>query len=246
MIAGSAIRSSSRVGATFVRAVPAAASLLSSGRAFSSELSVEELKEATSKVERHKKHVQKSALPTTMTNLTGPGVELHVPEDLTEIAALTGMPKEHQNRTVMIAPRPLKTLQSGDAQSYQWQLTWKNSNRWNNPLMGWASSADPMSQVKLNFDSEEDAIAYAKRNGWKFEVRQRHADANENIEVGTMTYSHNFLTARTTMALKEARDAGKKSLEYARAGENASNWFPPLNFDGTGDARQHGPRGKAQ
>ena len=212
-----------------------------STRAMSSELSVEELKEAVTKVERHKKHLQKSALPTTMTNLTGPGVELHVPKDTTEIATLTGMPKEHQNRTVVIAPRPLKTLQSGDGQSYQWQLTWKHTNRWNNPLMGWSSSADPMAQVKLNFDSEEDAIAYAKRNGWKYEARQRHAQANENIEVGTMTYSHNFLTARTTMSLKESRDAGKKTLEYKHSGENASNWFPPITYDGSGLVQQHGP-----
>ena len=226
------IRSGSRVVIPLTRA---------STRAMSSELSVEELKEAVTKVERHKKHVQKSALPTTMTGVTGPGVELHVPKDLTEMASLTGMPKEHQNRTVLIAPRPLKTLQSGDAQSYQWQLTWKHTNRWNNPLMGWASSADPQAQVKLNFDSEEDAIAYAKRNGWKFEVRQKHAEANENVDIGTMTYSHNFLTARTTMSIKESRDAGKKTLEYEHSGENASNWFQPITYDGDGLVRQHGP-----
>ena len=73
------IRSGSRVAIPLTRA---------STRAMSSELSVEELKEAVTKVERHKKHVQKSALPTTMTGVTGPGVELHVPKDLTEMASL--------------------------------------------------------------------------------------------------------------------------------------------------------------
>ena len=36
-----------------------------------------------------------------------------------------------------------------------------------NPLMGWTSSADPMSNVRLSFDSKEEAIAFADRNGWK-------------------------------------------------------------------------------
>ena len=146
---------------------------------------VEELKEAVTKVERPQKRILRN-FAYDHDGCHRSGVELHVPKDLTEIASLTGMPKA-QNRTVLIAPRPLKTLQSGDAQSYQCQLTWKHTNRWNNPLMGWASSADPLAQVKLNFDSEEDAIAYAKRNGWKFEVRQAHAEANENVDVGTMT-----------------------------------------------------------
>jgi hypothetical protein len=201
--------------------------------------SIEEIKEAEQKIERHKMHLQKSALPKTMTDVVGSGVELYVPEDITEIASLTGMPKEHQGRTVIIAPRPLKTLSSGDAQGYQWQLTWKHSQRWNNPLMGWSSTADPQAQVKLNFDSEEDAVAYAKRNGWKFETRNRHAEANENIEVGTMTYSHNFLTARVEATVKAH---GKKTVEYTHSGKHASNWFQPLNYDGSGETRQHGPK----
>ena len=33
--------------------------------------------------------------------------------------------------------------------------------------------------------------------------RGRHAGANENIEISTMTYSHNFLTAKTTAVIAE-------------------------------------------
>jgi hypothetical protein len=40
-----------------------------------------------------------------------------------------------------------KTLQSGNKYGYQWQLVWKNRERWSNPLMGWTSSADPMSMT---------------------------------------------------------------------------------------------------
>lgn len=122
----------------------------------------------------------------------GSGVELHRPKNMQEIAGtsrlsfsitttdisnqllflvLSGMPTEHANRTVVIAPRELKTMQSGDANAYQWSITWKNRTRWTNPLMGWTSTADPMSNMKLLFDSKEDAIAYAEKNGWKMELR---------------------------------------------------------------------------
>jgi NADH dehydrogenase (ubiquinone) Fe-S protein 4 len=43
-----------------------------------------------------------------------------------------------------------KTVQSGFAQAKQWQITWKNSERWSNPVMGWTSTADPLSNLKVN------------------------------------------------------------------------------------------------
>lgn len=224
--------------ARFVARTARAATFVARRRQLSS---LEEIKENEIKVEKHRKFVQKTTSPKTLTDVLGSGIELHVPEDVTEIQALTGMPKEHQNRTVIIAPRQLKTLQSGDSQSYQWQLTWKHGQRWNNPLMGWSSTNDPQAQVKLSFDSEDDAVAYAKRNGWKYELRGRHAEANENVEIGTMTYSHNFLTAKTTAVIAEE---GKKTKEYTHSGRYQSGWFPPLTYDGVAEVEQHGPRAK--
>ncbi len=80
----------------------------------------------------------------------GSGKELHVPKNLTEVAALSGVPAEQAKRTVIITQRMNKTLQSGQKFVDQWQIYWKNSERWTNPLMGWTSSADPMSNVKVN------------------------------------------------------------------------------------------------
>lgn len=57
--------------------------------------------------------------------------------------------------------------------------------------MGWTSTADPMSNVKLYFDSESDAVAYAERNGWSFEVLK--ATSKINIAPGTYLYKNNFL-----------------------------------------------------
>ena len=89
--------------------------------------------------------------------MVGTGIELHTPRDITEMAVFSGMPTEQKNRTVVIAPRMNKTLQSGGATNHLWQITWKNQERWSNPLMGWTSTADPMSNLKLTFDSQDEA-----------------------------------------------------------------------------------------
>ena len=130
----------------------------------------------------------------------GSGSELHVPKNITELAVFSGMPEEHKRRTVVIAPRVYKTLQSGDRTLNQYQLTWKHRERWTNPLMGWSSSADPQAMVKLTFDSLEDARAFAEKNGWKYEVRQPVSE--KTVEPGSYNYSHNFLTAKTLDILK--------------------------------------------
>ncbi len=91
-----------------------------------------------------------SAHPKTLTMITGTGKELDVPKNISELAALNGMPQDQANRTVVIAQRMLKSLQSGQRLVNQWQIYWKTTERWSNPLMGWASTADPMSNVKVN------------------------------------------------------------------------------------------------
>ncbi len=54
------------------------------------------------------------------------GRDVHIPENITEIAALSGMPAEHQKRRVYIAPVPFKTTQSGYASAHLWTITWGN------------------------------------------------------------------------------------------------------------------------
>lgn len=146
----------------------------------------------------------------------GSGKELHVPKNVTEIAALSGVPADQAKRTVVITQRMNKTLQSGQKFVDQWQIYWKNTERWTNPLMGWTSSADVMSNVKvniiwdgsflsfyhtifniflqLNFDSKEAAIAFAAKNGWTYELRL--PTAKTTVPAGTYLYKHNFLDKR--------------------------------------------------
>ena len=68
--------------------------------------------------------------------------------------------------------RPAKTaMQSGKAKTKDWRLEFEpESARLPDPLMGWAQSRDMDGQVRLHFDTKEDAIAYAQAHGIPFRL----------------------------------------------------------------------------
>ena len=85
-------------------------------------------------------------------------------------------------------------MQSGLARTKLWHLEFEpDSAREIEPLMGWTSSGDTRQQVRLRFDSKEEAIAYAEREGIAFRVEEPHLVARR-----TMAYSDNFKFSRTT------------------------------------------------
>jgi hypothetical protein len=72
--------------------------------------------------------------------------------------------------------RPSKnTMQSGYARTQEWILEYEPiPPRDLEPLMGWASSRDVLSQVQLRFPSKEEAVAFAKRKGLPYFVSTDH------------------------------------------------------------------------
>ena len=54
-------------------------------------------------------------------------------------------------------------MQSGLAKSNKWILEFKTEDPTKNPLMGWESSSDTYTELKLVFSSKELAINYAKK-----------------------------------------------------------------------------------
>ena len=70
--------------------------------------------------------------------------------------------------------RPAKTaMQSGKAKSKEWRLDFEpQSARLPDPLIGWAQSKDMKGEVSLNFDTREEAIAYAQAHGIPFRVTE--------------------------------------------------------------------------
>ena len=68
--------------------------------------------------------------------------------------------------------KPAKTaMQSGEGRTREWVLEFEPASaRQIDPLMGWTSSSDTRQQLKLAFETKDDAIAYATRNGLAYTV----------------------------------------------------------------------------
>ena len=85
--------------------------------------------------------------------------------------------------------KPTKTaMQSGSRNTKKWILEFDTLNTGINPLMGWESSKDTMSEVKLEFPTKEQAISYAKKNNLDYYVVE--SPKNKIIK---KSYSDNFM-----------------------------------------------------
>ncbi len=85
--------------------------------------------------------------------------------------------------------RQAKTAtQSGAANTRLWVVEFEpEAARAVEPLMGWTSSADTKDQVRLFFDSEAEAVAYARRNGFMYALERAREHA-----VRPKAYADNF------------------------------------------------------
>ncbi|WP_023648522.1 ETC complex I subunit [Candidatus Pelagibacter ubique] len=61
-------------------------------------------------------------------------------------------------------------MQSGTAKNNKWILEFITKDPIKNPLMGWESSIDTLSELKLEFSTKELAINYAKKNKINFDL----------------------------------------------------------------------------
>ena len=61
-------------------------------------------------------------------------------------------------------------MQSGNKKSNEWILEFETKDPSKNPLMGWESSSDTYTELKLKFSSKELAINYAKKKKIDFEI----------------------------------------------------------------------------
>ena len=61
-------------------------------------------------------------------------------------------------------------MQSGDKKYNKWIIEFITQKPGINPLMGWESSTDTYSELKLQFDNKELAIEYAKKNKISYEI----------------------------------------------------------------------------
>jgi len=62
------------------------------------------------------------------------------------------------------------SMQSGLGKSDKWLIRFETVDTNINPLMGWESSTDTLSELNLEFSSKELAIEYAKKKKINFEI----------------------------------------------------------------------------
>ena len=85
--------------------------------------------------------------------------------------------------------KPAKTaMQSGMGKTKNWILEFDTMNTGINHLMGWETSKDTMSEVRLKFSSREEAINYAKKNNINYYIVEP-----QKKKIIKKSYSDNFL-----------------------------------------------------
>ena len=84
---------------------------------------------------------------------------------------------------------PAKTaMQSGKAKTGLWVLEFDPEQpRKIDPLMGYTTSGDMKSQIRLTFETKEEAIAYAEKNGLAYQVQEPKEAKRRQI-----SYAENF------------------------------------------------------
>ena len=79
-------------------------------------------------------------------------------------------------------------MQSGKRNTKNWLLEFDTLDNGVNPLTGWETSNDTMSEVKLEFSSKDEAINYVKKNNIDYYVIEP-----EKSKIIKKSYADNFI-----------------------------------------------------
>ena len=79
-------------------------------------------------------------------------------------------------------------MQSGLGKTDKWVIKFETENTGVNPLMGWETSSNTLSELNLEFSTKELAIEYAKKNKIDFEIIEPH-----KRKTVKKSYADNFL-----------------------------------------------------
>lgn len=117
---------------------------------------------------------------------------------MVRVDAAAGTPPSLTRRHVYIYQPSQNAMQSGllHTNTY-WRIDFDNGQpRWENPLVGWTSSRDPVQGVVLKFRSSAEAVRFAERQGWSFTVREpQHGSWKQK------SYSNNFVYSADSLKL---------------------------------------------
>ena len=79
-------------------------------------------------------------------------------------------------------------MQSGLGKNNKWIIVFETKNAGTNPLMGWETNSNTLSELNLEFSSKELAVEYAKKNKIDFEIIEP-----QKRKVVIKSYANNFL-----------------------------------------------------
>ena len=79
-------------------------------------------------------------------------------------------------------------MQSGLGKTDKWILEFETKNPSKNPLMGWESSSDTLTELKLEFSTKDLAVKYAKKKKIDYEIIEP-----KKRKIVKKSYSDNFL-----------------------------------------------------
>ena len=79
-------------------------------------------------------------------------------------------------------------MQSGLGKTNKWILEFETKDPTKNPLMGWESSSDTYTELKLEFSTKDHAINYAKKKKIDFELIEPR-----KRKIVKKSYADNFL-----------------------------------------------------
>jgi len=164
--------------------------------------------------------------------------EPQITNDFKEMAKLTALPSEYSERKVIIHRPQRKATQTAIGETFAWRLSFTPEAQWAYPLMGWASTSDSMTNLKLEFESKEQAVRLAQKEGWDYiiidDYEDKHVANPDYTDVLYSPYAKNLVGKY-----------GVKNKHYVFPGLGQSHYARPLNYHGTGEVRQHGPNQQA-
>ncbi|KAF7997447.1 hypothetical protein HCN44_006018 [Aphidius gifuensis] len=115
-----------------------------------------------------------------------------------DISVVSGVPEEHiKTRTVRIFQPAKNAMQSGTNNINYWQIDFDTRERWENQLMGWCSTGDPLSNVKVEFTSKEEAIEHCDKMKWRYYIQKPNVSNPKPRSYGA-NFSWNKRTRTTT------------------------------------------------
>ena len=126
----------------------------------------------------------------------GLAAEVLEPIEKAAVSKISGAPVEQMNKRTLRIFQQSPTVVGGQQNTLSWKVQWEDTHtkRWTNPLMGWTSTSDPLSNahMTLDFGSKEEAIKFAQSNGWTYEVTETTHVNRALAASGPKKYADNF------------------------------------------------------